>query len=75
MTEEMNARAKLICMRAYRNEPTAERDGWDLSDLKLYHAMRLIYAEYGMLILSREEALSARQEVIAAWEREKGEAT
>lgn len=61
--------ARLILAYAFRNIP-APAD-WDLSDLKLYHAMRLLYAEYGMMLVSREQAAKEREQLVAAWRKEK----
>lgn len=60
---------KKICSAAYHNSPP--EDGWDLSDLKLYHAMRLLYAEFGMMLVDREQAARERSQLVEAWRREK----
>lgn len=64
---------KKICSAAYRNNPP--EDGWDLSDLKLYHAMRLLYAEFGMMLVDREQAAAEREQLVTAWRDEKNEIT
>lgn len=61
--------ARLILAYAFRNIPAS--DDWDLSDLKLYHAMRLLYTEHGMLIVGEDQARRERQQLINAWEKEK----
>lgn len=63
--------ARLILAYAFRNIPAPAE--WDLSDLKLYHAMRLLYAEHGMLIVGEDQARQERQQLIEAWEKEKTE--
>lgn len=61
--------AQLILAYAFRNIPAP--DDWDLADLKLYHAMRLLYAEHGMLVVDEEQARRERQQLIEAWRNEK----
>ncbi len=61
--------AKLILAFAYRSIP-APAD-WDLSDLKLYHAMRLLYAEHGMMLVDRDQAAKERAQLVEAWRKEK----
>lgn len=61
--------AQLILVYAFRN--ILAPDDWDLSDLKLYHAMRLLYTEHSMLIVGEERARRERQQLIEAWEKEK----
>lgn len=63
--------ARLILAYAFQNIPAPS--DWDLSDLKLYHAMRLLYAEHGMLIVGEDQARQERQQLIEAWEKEKTE--
>ena len=65
----MTNRAKLILAAAYRGSPAPE--DWDLSDLKLYHAMRLLYSEYGMMLVDREQAERERDQLLAVWREEK----
>ncbi len=62
-------RERLILLAAYRSIP-APAD-WDLSDLKLYHAMRLLYAEYGMMLVDRDQAAEERAQLVEAWRKEK----
>lgn len=63
--------AGLILAYAFRN--ISAPDDWDLSDLKLYHAMRLLYTEHGMLIVGEEQAKQERQQLIEAWKKEKAQ--
>lgn len=65
--------AKMILACAFRNIP-AQGD-WDLSDLKLYHAMRLLYAEYGMMLVDREQAAAEREQLVREWRKEKHDIT
>lgn len=65
----MKDKAKQILAAAYQNIPPPE--DWDLSDLKLYHAMRLLYAEYGMMIVDRDQAIRERDQLLAKWKEEK----
>lgn len=65
--------AQLILTYACRNIPAPP--DWDLSDLKLYHAMRLLYAEHGMLIVGEDQARREREQLCAAWRKEKRELT
>ena len=69
----MDELAKKIFMMAYREMPPP--DDWDLSDLKLYHSMRLLYAEFAMLLVDRDRAVKERAQLLAVWyrEKEKGE--
>lgn len=60
---------KKICAVAYRNNPPD--DNWDLSDLKLYHAMRLLYAEYRAGLVDKDQARREREQLVAAWRKEK----
>lgn len=61
--------AKLILLAAYRGVPMPEE--CDLSDLKLYNAMRLLYQQFGMLMVTQEEAMRERDQLVEAWRKEK----
>lgn len=61
--------AKLILLSAYRSVPMPEE--CDLSDLKLYNAMRLLYQQFGMLMVTQEEAMRERDQLVEAWRKEK----
>ena len=61
--------AKLIMLAAYHGVPMPK--GCDLSDLKLYQAMRLLYEQFGMLMVTQEEAMRERDQLLEAWRKEK----
>lgn len=61
--------AKIILLAAYRGVPMPK--DCDLSDLKLYNAMRLLYQQFGMLMVTQAEAMRERDQLLEAWRKEK----
>lgn len=69
MTPATRSRANQIALMAAQNKtPDAE---WDLSDLKLYHALRLLYAEHRLLLVDTHQAAAEKVQLILAWRKEK----
>ncbi len=60
---------RMILTMAYKGiAPTKD---FDLADRKLYHALRLLYAEYGMLLVDAEQAKQEKEQLIELWAKEK----
>lgn len=61
--------SKEICQAAWRM--TEPDDRYDLSDLKLYHAMKLLYAEFKAELCSKTEAEKYKDQLVIEWLKEK----
>lgn len=61
--------AKLILMAAYKGVPMPPEA--DLTDLELYNAMRLLYTQFGMLMVTQEQAMQEKEQLIELWRKKK----